>query len=257
MLIDSHAHITYDPLFDEVEAVIERAKQASIDYIVNICTDQLTAKRGLELSLRYPCVVNVGATTPHDVHTLGKKDFPFFEKLAEEKKLVAIGETGLDYFYKELDRDLQKKYLLKYFDLAKRLDLPIVIHCREAFEDLFSLTDTYYKSSKLLLHCFTGGPEEAKKALDRGFLISISGIVTFKKSTELQEVVKHLPLDSLVLETDSPYLAPQSKRGKQNEPSYIVETAKYVANLKGVSFEEVCQKTSSNIKTFFQLGNKI
>jgi TatD DNase family protein len=253
MIIDSHAHITSDSLYNDVDNLVIRAKAVSLEYIVNICTDQHTAKRGMEVTKKYPFIVNVGATTPHDVKELGESDFGFFEKLALEGKLVAIGETGLDYFYEHSDKELQKKYLLKYFDLAKRVNLPVVIHCRDAFEDLFSLADKYYKSSRLLLHCFTGGLDEVKEALKRGYMISLSGIVTFKKSLELQKVAKEIPLENLIIETDSPYLAPQSKRGKQNEPSFIVETAKFLSECKGIDFHEFCHVTTENTKRFFSL----
>lgn len=253
MLIDSHAHITSDPLYKEIESLIERAKKVSLEYIVNICTDQDSALKGIALHNQYPCIVNVAATTPHDVKDLGNRDFPFFEKLAFEKKLVAIGETGLDYYYEHSDRELQKEYLIKYFDLAQKTDLPIVIHCREAFQDLFSLADTYWKNSRLLLHCFTGTSEEAQEAIKRGYMISLSGIVTFKKSKELQKIASDIPLKHLLIETDSPYLAPQSKRGRQNEPSYIVETAQFLADLKGIDFSTLSQITTANAKNFFSL----
>ncbi len=253
MLIDSHAHITSDELIEDVQGLIQRAKDAQLEKIINICTDQQTALRGVELNTIDPFVVNAGATTPHDVNKLGEVDFPFFEKLALEKKLIAIGETGLDYFYEHSDKDAQIYFLIKYFNLAKKTGLPVVVHCREAFSDLFQIADGFYGSEKLLIHCFTGTKEEAFQALDRGYKISISGIVTFKKSTDLQEVVKSVPLESLLVETDSPYLAPQSKRGTTNEPAYVVETAEFISKLKGVDFETFCEQTRKNTKEFFSI----
>ncbi|MCK4934085.1 MAG: TatD family hydrolase, partial [Simkaniaceae bacterium] len=165
-------------------------------------------------------------------------------------KLVAIGETGLDYFYEHSDKELQKAFLIRYIQLAADCKLPVVIHCRDAFSDLYSILDEHLKTP-LMLHCFTGSLEEANEAIERGYRISISGIATFKKSGELRETIKQIPLEYLVLETDSPFLAPQNYRGKQNEPSFIVETAKMLANVKGVPFDLVAQVTTKNAERFF------
>lgn len=253
MLIDSHAHISNEALHSIADELITRANASGIESIVNICTDQLSANRGLKIAQDHSCVYNVGATTPHDVEKLGESDFIFFEKLAREKKLVAIGETGLDYHYEHSPRNLQKKYLSRYFALAIECNLPVVIHCRDAFHDLFAIADDEYKGKPLLLHCFTGDKQEAKKALDRGWKISFSGIVTFKKSESLREAASYVPLDSMLIETDSPYLAPQSKRGQINEPSFLVETAERLAVLKGISLESFANATLQNTKIFFCL----
>jgi TatD DNase family protein len=254
MLIDSHAHLGYDALHEEIEAVLLRAKEAGVSSIVNICTDVITAKRGLALSKKHPYIYNVAATTPHDVQEEGEENFSFFEELARKKMLVAIGETGLDYHYEHSPKALQQMFLKRYLALAKECLLPVVIHCREAFDDLFAIADEQYRDCPLLLHCFTGGVNEAKQALDRGWKISFSGIVTFKKSEELRQAALYTPLDAILIETDSPYLAPQSKRGRTNEPSFIVETAQRLAELKQVSFEEFAHSTSYNTTQFFQLS---
>lgn len=253
MLIDSHAHLGYDDLFNQIDAVLKRAKEAGVEKIVNICTDEQTAIRGLAIQKSYPFVYNVGSTTPHDTLAEGEKNFPFFEKLALEKKIHAIGETGLDYFYDYSPKEIQIEFFSRYLALAKKTSLPIIIHCRDAFEDLFSITKDQHDTNNYLLHCFTGTKQEAKVALDRGWKISISGIVTFKKSSDLQEVVKYLPLESLLIETDSPYLAPLSKRGKVNEPSFLPETLSFIAKLKNISEEELKERTSHNTISFFNL----
>ncbi|MCI5051611.1 MAG: TatD family hydrolase [Simkaniaceae bacterium] len=252
MFIDSHAHITDDKLFGIVDAIIQNARLAKVEKIVNICTDIKTLERGIELQKRHPNIYNVGATTPHDVETDGAAHFDAFEKAARDGHLNAIGETGLDYFYEHSNRELQQEFLIRYFNLATELNLPVVIHCRDAFDDLFALADQHYKG-KLLLHCFTGTTDEAKRALDRGFFLSISGIATFKRSTELRETIKTIPLTSLTIETDSPYLAPQSKRGKMCEPAFVVETAQLIAELKNVSLSEVAETTSATTKAFFSI----
>lgn len=253
MIIDSHAHLSSDQLVDQVEGILARAEQAKLSHIVNICTDERTLTRGLALAEKYPWVHNTAATTPHDVEKEGESFFPFVEKVAQEGRLVAIGETGLDYFYEHSPRELQQHYLVRYFGLAKRSNLPVIIHCRDAFEDLFRLADEHYKGLPLLLHCFTGGVDEVEEAVKRGWMISLSGIVTFKKSVILQEVAKKIPFNRLLVETDTPYLAPQRRRGQINEPAFIVETIEMIAELRQVSFEEVVRATSANASQFFLL----
>jgi TatD DNase family protein len=253
MLTDSHAHLGYDTLYDNLEEVLLRSAGAGVSRIFNICTDRVTAERGVEISKKHKMIYNVAATTPHDVKEEGEANFSFFEKLAKEKHLVAIGETGLDYHYEHSPKDQQKLFLIRYFALAKECALPVVIHCRDAFEDLFAIADEQYKDLPLLLHCFTGGIEEARRALDRGWKISFSGIVTFKKSEQLREAALYTPLESMLIETDSPYLAPQSKRGQSNEPSFILETAQKLAELKKVSFEDFAKVTSDNASQFFNI----
>lgn len=251
MLIDTHAHITSEQVIDDAAAVLARAKEQGVAKIVNICTDPASLEKGLMLAEQYDWVFNTAATTPHDVEKEGDLFFPMCETAAREGKLIGIGETGLDYFYEHSPKELQKKFLSKYFDLAKRHNLPLVIHCRDAFADLFERADSEYKDAPAILHCFTGTVDEARRVIDRGWYVSFSGIITFKKSEELREVVKFAPLDRILIETDTPYLAPQSKRGKQNEPSFIVETAQLVASLKQVSFEEIAKITTENACKIF------
>lgn len=251
MYIDSHAHLTSDSVFPHVDEVLARAKGQGIEKIVNICTDEKSLARGIALAERYNWVFNTAATTPHDVEKEGELFFPIVAQSAEKGKLVAIGETGLDYYYEHSDRALQKKYLVRYFHLAQKHKLPLIIHCRDAFEDLFAFADADYLNAPAVLHCFTGTIEEAKKVIDRGWYISFSGIITFKKSEALREVVKYAPLDRILIETDTPYLAPQSKRGKPNEPSYLPETAAMVAKIKDLDLTKIADATTANASKFF------
>lgn len=252
MFVDSHAHLTGEELFPEVEAIVERACHAGLSHIVNICTDQLSLKRGLELAKRHPLIWNTGAVTPHDVDDIGFSDWPFFAQAAREGHLVAVGETGLDYHNATSNREVQAEFLRRYLALAKECRLPVVIHCRDAFQDLFRILDEAFPSGKGVMHCFTGTIQEAKEAIERGFYISLSGIVTFKKSLELQEVARLIPLEKLLIETDAPYLAPQTKRGKKNEPAFVVETAEKIAEIKGLSLEKVAQQTLENALELFK-----
>lgn len=254
MFTDSHAHLTCDPVFDELNLILKRAKENGVDQIFNICTDKVSLQRGLELAEKEKWIYNIGATTPHDVEKEGGLYFPLFEKAAKEGKLIAIGETGLDYHYEHSPKEIQKTFLIRYLHLAKQCQLPVVIHCRNAFEDLFAIAKENFSKCQAVLHCFTGTMEEAEKVLENNWMISFSGIVTFKRSEELRAIVKEIPLNHILIETDTPYLAPQSMRGKRNEPGFIYETAQTIAAIKGITIEEIAHITSSNAKKFFKLA---
>ncbi|MEX0961946.1 MAG: TatD family hydrolase [Simkaniaceae bacterium] len=250
-LFDTHAHLTWGETYLHLPEILNRAKEIGVERIVNICTDQETLLRGLELGKKENFIFNSGATTPHDVEKEGERLFPLFAKAARDKELLAIGETGLDYFYEHSNKKIQQEFFIRYLHLAKACHLPVIIHCRNAFDDLYAHLDQEF-SGKVLLHCFTGSYEEAKKGVDRGFLISMSGIATFKKSSSLRETFAKLPSKNLVIETDTPYLAPQSKRGKgSNEPSYILETCQVLADIKKRSLEEMAKITFENANQFF------
>jgi TatD DNase family protein len=250
--IDSHAHLTSSAVLPNIEGILVRARQAGVSHILNICTDPVTLGEGILLASKYPFIKNAGATTPHDVAQEGDTAFPIFSAAAKEKKLAAIGETGLDYHYLHSPKEIQQKFLKRYLFLAAESHLPVIFHCRDAFADLFSISDIEYpKKSPAVLHCFTGTVGEAEQVIKRGWHISLSGIVTFKKSESLREVAKIVPLSQLLIETDTPYLAPQGQRGKSNEPSYILEVAACIAEAKGISIEEVAAATSDNAKRLF------
>lgn len=257
--IDSHAHITSTTVFDQVEDLLKRARHCGVSDIINICTDALTLERGLALAKRYRNIYNVAATTPHDVASEGELLFPLMEQHARNGDLVAVGETGLDYFYEHSPKELQKNFLRRYFHLALECNLPVVIHCREAFKDFFEILDAEYRVNGRhapgVLHCFTGSIAEAEEVIKRGWYLSLSGIITFKKSLVLREVAKIVPLDQLLIETDTPYLAPQSHRGSVNEPSYLPETATVIAEIQGVPIEALAKATSENTKNLFRLNH--
>ncbi len=250
-MIDSHAHLTSPELLPDVDAIVQRALDAGVEAMINICTDAASLEAGLALRKRFPAVYNTAATTPHDVAKEGESFFPLVERHA--KDLVAIGETGLDYFYAHSPQDVQRAFLSRYFALAKKVGLPLIFHCRDAFHDLFSMSDAEY-GGKAVLHCFTGTIEDARGVLDRGWYLSLSGIVTFKKSEALREVAKFVPIEKLLIETDAPYLAPQRYRGSRNEPAYIAETAAVIAAVKGVSAEMLSEQTAQNARQFFALN---
>ena len=255
--IDSHAHLTSDALYADIEAVLDRAQQAGADAVINICTNALTLERGLSLSEKYPWVYNAAATTPHDAATEGETLFPFMENHLLSGKLAAVGETGLDYHYYDSTKEAQKKLLSRYLHLALSANLPVIIHCREAFSDLFQILDSDYKvggkHAPGVLHCFTGTEAEARQVLERGWYLSLSGITTFKKSSALREIAAFVPLDQLLVETDAPYLAPQTHRSKLNEPAYLREIIDTIAQAKSLDKEQVAQTTAANARRLFKL----
>ncbi len=259
MLFDSHAHLTSSSLFEQVDAIVLRSLEAGVSSILNICTDVSSLEKGLALSKRYSWIFQAAATTPHDVEKEGEQAFDSIAKAARHGSLRAIGETGLDYYYEHSPKNIQQHFLRRYFQLALECHLPVVLHCREAFADLFSIADTEYRTNNhygpAILHCFTGTIEEAEEVIKRGWFLSLSGIVTFKKSLTLQEVAKRVPLDHLLIETDSPYLAPQMRRGQQNEPSFLVDIAQFLADSRKISFEELVQATSANARKALFLEN--
>jgi TatD DNase family protein len=243
--IDSHAHLSSSPFALDCKEVVARAIAAQLVGIVNICTDVETLARGLDLAEEYDLIYNGASTTPHDVAKEGELFFPIVQKAAKEGKLSFIGETGLDYHYQHSPKDQQQEYLKRYLHLAASSHLPVIFHCRDAFNDLFTIADQEYEGLAIL-HCFTGTLAEAQEVIKRGWYLSLSGIITFKKSEALREVVRMIPLSQLLIETDAPYLAPQKQRGKRNEPAFLIETAACIADLKGISLEEVAQATFKN-----------
>lgn len=247
MYFDSHAHLSDIELFPHREAVVQRALDAKVTRMVNICTNPQTLAQGFLLAEQYPFIVNAGSTTPHDVELEGESCFALFAEAARSGKLVAVGETGLEYYHKGLDKELQKQFLVRYLHLATECRLPVIFHCREAFHDLFAITDGEYpKGAPAILHCFTGTLSEAEKVVDRGWYLSLSGIVTFKNSELLRRVARWVPLEQLLIETDAPYLAPKSRRGQQNEPAFLPETAQCIAEARGISVEKVAEATFAN-----------
>lgn len=254
-LIDTHAHLTSKTLLPALGSILARARESHLDRIVNICTDPESLREGLLLAENEPWISNAGATTPHDVEKEGESCFPLFEQAARTGKLVAVGETGLDYHYEHSNRKVQQQFLVRYLHLALACKLPVIFHCRDAFSDLFQIADEEARGLSAILHCFTGTEEEAMEAVRRGWMVSFSGIITFKKSEALRRAAALVPLENLLIETDAPYLAPQSRRGETNEPAFIAETAKCLAELKGVSLQEMANLTAQNARRIFRFSD--
>ncbi|WP_070967554.1 TatD family hydrolase [Vibrio sonorensis] len=253
MFVDSHCHLDkldYQELHQSVADVVSKAEQANVTEMLSVGVTLNSFPEMLKLIEPYPQVHASCGVHPLDVESEFALDR--LQEYSKHPKVVAIGETGLDYHYQPETAELQKLRFEQQVSIATSLNKPLIIHTRDAREDTLSiLRSGNAQACGGVIHCFTEDYEFAKAAMDLGFYISISGIVTFRQATELKEVVKKLPLDRLLIETDSPYLAPVPHRGKQNQPAFVVEVAAYIAQLKGLSLSEVGEKTSKNFRDLF------
>lgn len=253
-MIDTHAHLDFKDFDGDRDAVVERAHGAGIHTIINIATDFESCERVLSLADRYPNMFAVLGVHPHDAKTWqGEKSAQKLKQLASHKKVVAIGEIGLDYFRDHSPRDLQRKAFIEQIAVARELKLPIVIHNRDAFGDIFDVVlreDAYMVGG--VFHCFSGTVVEAGKTIELGFHISVNGILTYKNAT-MAEVGKSARLDRILLETDCPFLAPHPNRGKRNEPAYVSLVADCLAELRGASREEISRQTDANAAQLFRI----
>jgi TatD DNase family protein len=256
MLVDSHCHLDFPDFASELDAVVARAEAAGVTRIVTISTRVRRHAQVLAIAERFPNVTCSVGTHPHHAHEELDITAEDLIARASHPKVVAIGEAGLDYHYDNSPRDAQRQGFLTHIAAARAAKLPLVIHTREADEDTARILED--ESGKgafpAVLHCFTGGPDLARRALALGAYISFTGIVTFKNSADLRAIAKDLPADRFLIETDAPYLAPGPYRGKRNEPAYVTEVAKVLAEVRGASFEEICRQTTEN---FFRLFAKV
>lgn len=250
-LIDSHCHLDNKDFDADREAAIERALAAGVETMLAIGTGEgpPDLEAGLRLAERYPCFLASAGVHPHDAAKSNDAVLKHLAQLAGHPKIVAVGEIGLDYHYDFAPRDVQQQVFAAQMAVAGDAGLPIIIHTREAWDDTFALLERHWpKDRGGIMHCFSGGVTEARRALDLGFHLSFGGIVTYPKAAEVHEAARFAPLDRILLETDAPYLAPVPKRGKRNEPAYLVETARRLAALRGIPVEEVAAATTANFK---------
>ena len=252
-MIDSHAHLDFPDFDQDREAVVERAHAAGIHTIINIATDFESCQRVLTLAENHPRIYAVVGIHPHEAkHWEGDRSVDRLKKLAAHPKVVGIGEIGLDYYRDHSPRDRQKEAFIDQIGLARELGLPVVIHNRDAFEDIFA-TLLAHRAFDVggVMHCFSEGVEEAQKTIDLGFHLSVNGIITFKDS-RMAEVGRVVRLDRVFLETDCPFLTPHPHRGKRNEPAYVSAVAAKLAELRGCSIEEISEATDSNVARLFR-----
>lgn len=254
MIVDSHCHISYPEFSEEIDKVIARAYAAGVGVMLNISTKFDEFEQILAVAKhneRIYCTVGVH---PHEASEEPDVTKEMIVEKAKHPKVVGVGETGLDYYYEHSDRKVQRQLFIEHIKACNETGLPLIVHTRSAENDTLSvLKETATPDTKVIIHCFSGTKSFAKKLLDAGYYISMSGIVTFKNAVELKEVAAMIPDDRLLVETDSPYLAPVPNRGKRNEPSFIVHTVRVISELRKQSFETVAQATTNN---FFKLFGK-
>jgi TatD DNase family protein len=256
MLVDSHCHLDFPDFADTLDAVVARARAADIGRIVSISTRVARHDALVAIAERFPDVFCSVGTHPHYAHE--EPDVTTAELVARTRhpKVVAIGEAGLDYHYDFSPRDAQERGFRRHIAAARETGLPLVIHAREADADVARILEEESGQGPFpaVLHCFTGGRDLARRAIALGLSISFTGILTFKTSVDLRAIAAELPADRVLVETDAPYLAPGKFRGKRNEPAYVVETAKVLAETRGVSFDDIARQTTDN---FFRLFSKV
>lgn len=252
MFIDSHCHLNFPDFKEDLKDTLERAQAMGVKGFLSICTKLEEASQIQTIAESNTNVAWSVGVHPHETEgVFGTDLLSDVIRLSNHPKVVGIGETGLDFYYNHSPRDPQLWSFRKHIEAAIAQDLPLIIHTREADQDTIDVLDEYEDRTKGVFHCFSGTMDLCKKALDRGFYISISGIVTFKKADSLKEVAAYVPLDRLLIETDAPYLAPVPHRGKRNEPAFVVHTAEVVAELKNISLPALEQSTTENFFTLF------
>lgn len=256
MFIDTHAHLFFENFKDDLDEVINRAKENNVDYIIVPATDLATAREAISLSEKYENIYATVGIHPHDTKDWNDSLIAEIENLAKHPKVVAIGEIGLDYYYDFSPKDQQIKAFKSQLDLAVKLQLPVVIHNRDSDKDMMDIIQSYCGSGlKAQFHCFNGSLEDALEFLKMNHFISFTGNITFKKSTELRATLKQIDLNHLMLETDSPFMTPVPYRGKRNEPANVGIIAKHISEIYNISIEEVGKITSLNTFRFFGIGS--
>lgn len=254
MLFDTHAHLDDRKYNEDREEMLNRAQQAGVELILNVGYDLPSSQRSVKLAEKYPFIYAGVGIHPHDADTLNEDSLIKLEKLAQHHKVVAIGEMGLDYYRDLSPRDVQQKAFRAQINLARRVKKPIIIHDRDAHGDIMQVM----KEEKVqdiggVLHCFSGSWEMAKECLKMNFYISIAGPVTFSNGGKLKEIAQKVPLDKLLIETDSPYLTPSPHRGKRNESTYVKYVAEEIAKLRGITLKELANATLANGKLLFNI----
>ena len=258
MIIDSHCHLEYEPMASNLNKVVERALNNNVKYLLSISTTDESYLRILEIVEKYKNIYGTYGIHPHETKNYKNlKKEEIINKISLNKKIIGIGETGLDFYYEHSDPVTQKKIFEEHIKAAQILNLPLIVHTRSAEEETYQIlkTEKKKKDFKVLIHCFTGSKIFAHKLIDIGCYISASGVVTFKKSKDLADTFLSLPNDKILVETDSPYLSPEPLRGKSNEPSYITHTVDFLSKIKNINSDDFAKITTSNFfKLFGQLN---
>ena len=255
MIIDTHAHYDDEAFDTDREALLTSMYDGGIEKIVNVCASVGGFQDTVDLMEKYPFIYGAVGIHPDDADKMTQETLDEIRRLSHMDKMVAIGEIGLDYYYLYTDKETQKYWFARQIELAKELDLPILIHDRDAHGDTLSILKAHQGGNlRGILHCFSGSLETAKELMKLGFYISFAGPVVFPKSLKLKEVAKEIPMDRLLIETDSPYLTPPPFRGKRNDPSNVRFVAEEIARLKGVAAEEIAEQTKRNAMEVYGIG---
>jgi len=251
MIFDSHAHYD-DAQFDEDRTELLLSMEANgVGTIVNVGSTLSSCTKVVELAKEYPNVYAAVGVHPDEVGDLNEDTFAFVKEQCQKEKVVAVGEIGLDYYWDNESHEVQKEWFVRQLDMARELDLPVVIHSREAAADTLEIMKEYAQGLRGVIHCFSYSVEMAREYVKMGFYIGVGGVVTFKNGRKLKEVVEEIPLEKVLIETDSPYLAPVPYRGKRNNSSYLSYVAEEIARIKGITVEEVISTTEANAKELF------
>ncbi len=253
-LIDTHAHIQSENFADDVEQVVERAHGAGVEKIIVVggAGELSTNESGLEIAQHHAGAFATVGMHPHDARHVSEEDFQKLRALTRDPKVVAVGETGLDFYYDHSPRDVQMEVFSRFIHLARETKLPLVVHDRDAHQEVEELIRRHGQGEvRGVIHCFTGDMKAAEAFLDLGFYLSFTGIITFKNAGSLRDVVREVPMDRILVETDSPYLAPVPHRGKRNEPAFVRFVAEVIAQVKGLTMNEVAQTTNVNAHDLF------
>lgn len=254
MLFDTHAHLDDEKFDNDRDEIIQKCQDENVGLILNAGTNVKTSLKSISLANKYDFIYASVGIHPHDAKDMDEDTIEVLRELAKNKKVVAIGEIGLDYYYDFSPREIQKRRFIEQIELARELDLPIIVHDRDSHEDTMDiLKKSGIKSVGGVLHSFSGSSKMARKCIDLGMYISISGPVTFKNNKKTIEVVREIPLDKLLIETDSPYLTPEPYRGKRNYSGLVRYVAEKIADIKGITFEEVKEATFENGKRLFRI----
>jgi len=257
-LIDTHCHLTFDELSGDIDTILARSNAAGVTEWITVGTDPQENQKAIEFAERFENMYAAIGIHPHDAKSVTEDTIQELKKLAQHEKVVAIGETGLDYHYNLSLHQDQRRVFAEHLKIAAELNLPIIIHCRKAFEETMEILQQYSRDLKgVVFHCFSGSPEQAKVVLDKGFYISFTGVVTFKNAEKPRRVASMVPLDRLMLETDCPYMSPEPMRKqKVNEPALLVHIAGFLAELKGMNFADFAKTVTATSKAFFNLPGK-
>ena len=256
MITDSHCHLDYSNLYDQLDNVVKRAESNKVNKLLTICTTLESFDKIKLIVKKFENIFGTFGIHPHETEKYLNIDKQFIlDIFKNNNKIIGVGETGLDYYYNHSDKKIQRKSFIEHINASSELNIPVIVHSRNADDDTYDILKKAKLNSnlKILIHCFTGSMNFAKKLLDLNCYISLSGIITFNKSQELNDAISFIPMENLLVETDSPYLAPTPFRGKTNEPSYIVHTINKLAEIKKVSIDSAIKHTTNNFNNLFQV----